>query len=111
MNISHHAGFFQMLGDPTRLAIFDHLSRGEISVGELAEHFPISQPAVSQHLGVLREWGLVDRRREGRNMYYSTRSEGLAPLLDWLSHYQAFWPEKLDRLKSLMKEMNHAPRK
>lgn len=111
MNTARHAEFFQMLGDPTRLAIFDHLSRGETTVGEIVDRFPVSQPAVSQHLGVLREWGLVERRREGRHMFYHARSEGLAPLIDWLAHYQAFWPEKLDRLKSLMKEMPHAPRK
>lgn len=93
---------FQTLADPTRLAIFEHLSRGECSVNTLAERFPISQPAVSQHLAVLRRCGLVKHRREGRSAIYQAHAEGLAPLTDWLNHYRAFWPERLDRLRSLM---------
>lgn len=93
---------FQTLADPTRLAIFEYLSRGESSVNALAEHFPISQPAVSQHLAVLRRCGLVKHRREGRSAIYQAHSEGLAPLTDWLNHYRTFWPERLDRLRSLM---------
>jgi len=93
---------FQTLADPTRLAIFEHLSRGESTVGALVEHFPISQPAVSQHLSALHQAGLVERRREGRNIFYQARPEGLAPLNDWLNHYRVFWPERLAKLRKLL---------
>jgi DNA-binding transcriptional ArsR family regulator len=81
---------FQVLADPTRLAIFEHLSRGESTVGALAEKFPISQ--------------LVDHRREGRNIFYQARPEGLAPLNDWLNHYRVFWPERLAKLRKVVGE-------
>jgi DNA-binding transcriptional ArsR family regulator len=97
---------FQVLADPTRLAIFEHLSRGESTVGALAEKFPISQPAVSQHLAALRQSGLVDHRREGRNIFYQARPEGLAPLNDWLNHYRVFWPERLAKLRKVLAEQS-----
>jgi DNA-binding transcriptional ArsR family regulator len=93
---------FQTLADPTRLAIFEQLSRGESTVSALTERFPISQPAVSQHLAVLRRCGLVAHRRQGRSAIYHARPEGLAPLSNWLNHYRTFWPERLDNLKSLL---------
>jgi DNA-binding transcriptional ArsR family regulator len=93
---------FQTLADPTRLAIFEHLSRGESTVSSLANRLPISQPAVSQHLAVLRRCGLVAHRREGRSAIYQARPEGLAPLTDWLTHYRTFWPERVMRLKTLL---------
>jgi DNA-binding transcriptional ArsR family regulator len=99
---------FQTLADPTRLAIFEHLSRSESTVSAIAERFPISQPAVSQHLAVLRRCGLVAHRREGRSAIYQARPEGLAPLTDWLTHYRSFWPERLGRLKNLLATQNQA---
>src|ERR1700745_2466767 len=97
---------FQTLADPTRLAIFEHLSRGESTVFAIAERFPLSHPAVSQHLAVLRRCGLVAHRREGRSAIYQARPEGLAPLTDWLTHYRSFWPERLGRLKKLLATQN-----
>jgi DNA-binding transcriptional ArsR family regulator len=97
---------FQILADPTRLAIFEHLSRGETTVGSLVKRFPISQPAVSQHLAALHQSGLVERRREGRNIFYQARPDGLAPLNDWLNHYRVFWPERLARLRKILTEQN-----
>jgi DNA-binding transcriptional ArsR family regulator len=78
------------------------LSQGESTVNALVRKFPISQPAISQHLGVLRRCHLVNHRREGRNAYYQARPEGLAPLTDWLTHYRDFWPERLARLKAVL---------
>jgi DNA-binding transcriptional ArsR family regulator len=102
--IKRQIALFQTLADPTRLAIFEHLSRGEFTVTALTQRFPISQPAISQHLAVLRRCGLVAHRREGRSAIYHARPEGLAPLTDWLSHYRTFWPERLDRLKTLLEQ-------
>ena len=64
----------------------------------------VSQPAVSQHLRALREAGLVTERRDGRQIHYRIAPQGLAPLLDWLGHYQAFWRERFDNLEKLLKE-------
>lgn len=93
---------FQTLADPTRLAIFEYLSQGESTVSALTERLPISQPAVSQHLAVLRRCGLVAHRREGRSAIYRASPEGLAPITSWLNHYRTFWPERLGRLTKLL---------
>ena len=100
------ATLFQTLADPTRLAIFEYLSRGESTVTALTKRFPISQPAVSQHLAILRCCGLVAHRREGRSALYQARPEGLAPLTDWLTHYRTFWPERLANLKNLLDQQS-----
>jgi DNA-binding transcriptional ArsR family regulator len=98
------AELFQTLADPTRLAIFERLSRGEASVSTLTQGFSVSQPAVSQHLGALRRCGLVAHRREGRSVIYQARPEGLEPLGNWLEHYRTFWPERIERLRAVLKE-------
>ena len=96
---------FRALADPTRRAIFERLARSESSVGDLVLCFDVSQPAVSQHLGELKRAGLVKSRREGRHAYYSADPAGLKPLVRWLDHYQAFWIERLQKLKTLLEEM------
>lgn len=77
---------------------------GELAVGELPATLGVSQPAVSQHLAVLREAKLVTMRQAGRNRLYRARPEGLVPLFDWLTYYQRFWPERLDKLKTVLKK-------
>jgi DNA-binding transcriptional ArsR family regulator len=64
------------------------------------------QQAVSQHLATLRGARLVSERREGRHVYYRVEPRGLRPLVNWLAHYQAFWPERLDRLRALLEEVD-----
>src|ERR671919_2731537 len=94
---------FGALADPTRRAIFERLSRdGEQTVRALTERAGVSQPAVSKHLGVLKRACLVRDRRTGRQTHYSAKPQGLAPLIDWLSLYGAFWRERFDRLESLL---------
>jgi DNA-binding transcriptional ArsR family regulator len=100
------ARLFKALGDPSRLAIFEQLCRGEAAVGALTARFEISQPAVSQHLAALKQAGLVTVRRDGRLMLYKVEPKGMKPLFDWLAHYQAFWPAKVDRLKALLDRMD-----
>ena len=95
------AAIFQALADPTRLAIFERLACGECTVNELSRGFPVTQPAVSQHLAALSRCHLVTNRRQGRSAIYRVTPEGLAPLHDWLAHYREQWPEHLDRLKTL----------
>ena len=97
---------FRALADPSRRAIFERLTRGEAAVKDLTARFDISQPAVSQHLAALRDAGLVRARREGRLVYYEVEPRGLRPLVDWISKYQAFWKERLERLERLLEKMD-----
>ncbi|MFI4934145.1 MAG: ArsR/SmtB family transcription factor [Caulobacterales bacterium] len=96
---------FRALSDTTRRAVFERLAAGEQSVSELTAGFAISQPAVSQHLAALKAASLVRERREGRKVYYRIEPTGLAPLLDWVARYRAFWPQRIERLKDVLKEM------
>jgi len=98
---------FRTLADPTRRAVFERLAgEGELSVGDLTAGAGVSQPAVSQHLAVLRQAGLVTERREGRYVRYAAAPEGLRPLADWMAHYAVFWRERFDRLEDLLKRMD-----
>ena len=98
---------FKALADPTRRAIYEHLvSDGEQTVRALTDRAGVSQPAVSKHLGVLKQAELVRDRPEGRQTYYRADREGLAPLIDWIKHYAAFWTEHVDRLERLLEKMD-----
>jgi DNA-binding transcriptional ArsR family regulator len=97
---------FQALADPSRRAIYETLTRGEAAVKDLTARFDISQPAVSQHLAALRQAGLVSGRREGRLVYYRVQPGGMKPLIDWISHYRAFWTEHVGRLERLLATMD-----
>jgi DNA-binding transcriptional ArsR family regulator len=96
---------FRALADPTRRAVFERLAGGEMSVSQLKAGFPISQPAISQHLAALKGAGLVRERREGRHAYYRAEPGGLAPLVGWVDRYRAFWPERIEKLKDVLKGM------
>ena len=89
---------FQALADPTRRALLDLLRAGERPVKSLVEHFPVSQPAISQHLRVLREARLVSERRVGRQRLYRLEGKALAEVADWLAHYEEFWKSRLAAL-------------
>ena len=97
---------FQALADPSRRAIFESLTSGEAAVKDLTARFHISQPAVSQHLAALKDAGLVNGRRDGRNVYYRVEPRGLKPLIDWVNHYRAFWMDRMGRLEKLLDEMD-----
>jgi DNA-binding transcriptional ArsR family regulator len=97
---------FQALADPSRRAIFESLSLGAAAVKDLTARFDISQPAVSQHLAALRDAGLVRGTREGRHVYYEVEPRGIKPLLNWITHYQAFWTTRISRLERLLEAMD-----
>src|SRR6185436_14086371 len=97
---------FRALADPSRRAIFKSLMRGEAAVKDLTARFDISQPAVSQHLGTLKDAGLVKGRREGRCVYYRVDPRGMKPLIDWIAQYRAFWTEHVDRLTQLLDKID-----
>ncbi|HVJ02977.1 MAG TPA: metalloregulator ArsR/SmtB family transcription factor [Sphingomonas sp.] len=94
------------LADPTRRAVFERLTRSEVNVSELTRASGVTQGAVSQHLKALKLAGLVVERPQGRSTYYRARPEGLTPLFDWLSHYDAFWRDRFADLRSLLKEID-----
>ncbi len=100
------AEIFRALADPTRRAVYERLAVSEMTVSELRTGMTVSQPAVSQHLAVLRGAGLVTERRAGRNAYYRADPQGLDPLLGWIERYRAFWPERIERLKAVLKDMD-----
>jgi DNA-binding transcriptional ArsR family regulator len=97
---------FRALSDPTRRALFEELTRhGEQTVHALTRFAGVSQPAVSKHLTVLKQARLVRHRREGRETHYRAHPQALAPMVDWLRHYGAFWQDKFDRLESVLEKM------
>lgn len=89
----------QVLGDASRQAILDLLRDGERPVGELVDHLELSQPAVSKHLRVLKEAGVVEVRPDGQRRLYRIRPEPLAELDAWLATYRRLWTTHLDRLE------------
>jgi DNA-binding transcriptional ArsR family regulator len=89
---------FAALADPTRRAILARLAEGESTVGELAEPFEISLPAVSRHLKVLETAGLVARERDGRVHRLHLETGALADAMQWIAYYGRFWEEQLDSL-------------
>ncbi|HWI29220.1 MAG TPA: metalloregulator ArsR/SmtB family transcription factor [Stellaceae bacterium] len=98
---------FRSLADPTRRALFERLAReGELTVHALTEGSGVSQPAISKHLGVLKLAGLVRDRPAGRETHYRAEPQGLAPLIDWMGLYAAFWRERFDRLEALLNRMD-----
>jgi DNA-binding transcriptional ArsR family regulator len=98
---------FRTLGDPTRRAIFESLCRdGEQTVGALTAQAGISQPAVSKHLGLLKQAGLVRDRHAGRQTHYTAQPGALAPLTDWTTEMARFWESRLDDLEDLLKRMD-----
>jgi DNA-binding transcriptional ArsR family regulator len=103
---------FSALADPTRRAILARLSQGDSSVGELAEPFEISLPAISKHLKVLEGAGLVARRRDGRIHHCRLVAEPLGEAIDWIARYGRFWETQLDSLETFLAEQRggHGPR-
>ena len=95
------------LADPTRRAVYERIAGSdEMSVVELTRGSGVTQGAISQHLKSLKRAGLVAERPEGRNVYYRAQPEGLAPLVDWMSHYGVFWRDRFANLRTLLKEID-----
>lgn len=96
---------FAALADPTRRAILARLANGEASVTELAKPFMMSQPAISKHLKVLEQAGLISRGRDAQRRLSRIEGKPLAQASKWLEHYREFWEASFDRLDSLLEEM------
>ena len=93
---------FQALSDPTRRAVLDLLRRGSQPAGQIAEAFPVSRPAISKHLRLLRRAHLVREHREGRNRVYELNPEPLRAVDSWIEQYRVFWQASLNNLKSFV---------
>jgi DNA-binding transcriptional ArsR family regulator len=93
---------FGALADPTRRAILARLADGDASVGQLAAPFSVSQPAISRHLRVLEEAGLISRRRQATARLSHLEAERLRDATEWLARYQQYWEESHDRLDHLL---------
>ena|SRR5271166_3976736 len=100
---------FSALADPTRAKIIEVLARGDLSAGEIASRFPVSRPAVSRHLRVLRKAHLVRSRGEAQRRVYSLNSAGLDEVDKWLTRCREIWNRRLDALDEYLKECS--PRK
>jgi DNA-binding transcriptional ArsR family regulator len=98
---------FRTLADPTRRAIFERLCRdGDQTVAALTVRAGVSQPAVSKHLAMLKQAGLVSGRHQGRETHYSAQLGALRPLTDWTGRMAGFWEARFDDLEDLLKRMD-----
>lgn len=96
---------FSALADPTRRAILARLALGETTVNELAEPFDISLPAVSKHLKVLEQAGLITRGRAAQSRPARIEPDGVRAVEDWLEEYRKLWSQRLDRLEDYLREI------
>jgi len=93
---------FQALADPTRRAVLDLLRRGSQPAGQIANAFPVSRPAISKHLRLLRRAHLVREHREGRHRVYQLNPEPLRAVDSWIEQYRVFWTANLNSLKAFV---------
>ena len=96
---------FQAIADPTRRAILGLLAYQALTLNGVAEHFKISRPAVSKHIKILSECGLVKVEQEGRERYCMLKPEKLTEVSDWVEQYRKLWETKLDALEIYLKEL------
>jgi DNA-binding transcriptional ArsR family regulator len=96
---------FQAIADPNRRAIIGLLAGRQMTPNGIAEHFSISRPAVSKHIRILDECGLVTVEEKGRERYFTLRSDKLGEVSDWVEQYRKFWEEKLDALDAYLQEL------
>jgi DNA-binding transcriptional ArsR family regulator len=96
---------FQAIADPNRRAIIGLLANQKLTINAVAEHFLISRPAISKHIKILIECGLVVVRRQGREKYCEARLDKLSEVSTWVEHYQTVWEQRFDRLDEYLNEM------
>jgi len=111
-NTPQQFGIYSAIADPTRRALLERLGReGERTVTQLLQPLTISQPAVSKHLRILREAGLVGSRKMGRQRLYVLRSDRLREIHQWVSQFEKYWDAKLDALGEYLEKRQRANRK
>lgn len=96
---------FNAVAEPRRRELLEAMGTDELSVNEIVQRLGWNQPMVSKHLGVLKQVGLVDERRVGRQRLYRVRAERLKPIFDWVSPFEKHWSERFDRLDQVLEKM------
>lgn len=96
---------FQAIADPNRRAILGLLARNQLNVNQVAEHFDITRPAVSQHMKILTECGLLVVNQKGNERYCEARMDKLGEVWDWLNQYKEFWNNKFDTMEKILKDL------
>ena len=96
---------FRAIADPNRRAIIGLLANQKLTLSGVADHFDISRPAISKHIKILAECGLVVVHRQGRERYCEARLEHLNQVSDWVDHYRRVWEQRLDRLDEYLSEL------
>ena len=97
---------FQAIADPTRRQIIGMISKEPLNLNAVAEKFDISRPAISKHIKILTECGLIQIRQEGRERYCEARLQPLIEISDWVAQYKTFWNGKLDALDIFLSDKN-----
>ena len=103
--LSMRRDVFHAIADPNRRAIIGLLANQKLTINAVAEHFPISRPAVSRHIKILKECGLVVVRREGRERYCEVRLDRLNEVAEWVEQSRETWNQRLDRLDEYLNEL------
>ncbi|MDF3058703.1 MAG: transcriptional regulator, ArsR family [Rariglobus sp.] len=106
MTADRQPDVFAAISHRARRQMLDLLYENERSVGDIAAHFEMSRPAVSQHLRVLLDAGLVTEQRHGRERHYQVQPECLGPVRDWIARYERFWDDRLQRLQRHLAKKN-----
>ena len=102
---------FQAIADPTRREIINMLSHKSLNLNSVAENFDVSRPAISKHIKILTECGLVIIKQQGRERYCEAKLDKLNEVSDWVERYRAFWTKKLDALDNFLKSMHSKEKK
>ncbi|MEQ8715027.1 MAG: metalloregulator ArsR/SmtB family transcription factor [Cyclobacteriaceae bacterium] len=96
---------FQAIADPVRRDIIEHLSEEPLTVNQVADKFDVSRPAISKHLKILQECGLVDIQQQGRERFCKIQPSSLVPAFMWLEQYRKLWEDKLDSFENYLNEL------
>ncbi len=102
---------FNAVAEPRRRQVLEAMGADELSVNEIVERLGWPQPMVSKHLGVLKQVGLVEERRVGRQHLYRVNAERLKPIYDWVTPFEKYWSERFDRLDQVLEEIQKKERK
>ena len=98
---------FQAIADPTRRAIINMIAQQPLNLNSVAENFDISRPAISKHIKILTECGLIIMKQKGRERYCEAKLDTLNEVSDWVEQYKQFWTTKLDALENYLTEIQH----
>jgi DNA-binding transcriptional ArsR family regulator len=101
---------FQAIADPTRREILSLLAGRSLNLNTVAERFAVSRPAISKHVKILEECGLIWIRQQGRERYCEARLEKLGEVFQWIEQYRAFWTRKFDALETYLSESKDSPK-